>query len=251
MAKDKITDYDATNANNTDVGGVNIDEGCPAPNMNNMGRELMSHLAETNAGTYPVADTWSFADPGDLTKIVRLDAGNVTAGQTRVITAPDADLDLANITRVLSRYTTITTVTNSTTETTVFTFSVPANTLSTDRMLRLSMLIGYTKNATGNLQCRMKYGSTTVGDITLADAELANSATVRQLVLVGYVYGRGSTSAQTSTLTAMVGSAVTKSGGSESTEDSTGALNLVVTLQFSAASGSLTASMRRAILEVA
>ena len=67
MSKDKITDYSATAASNTDVGGININEGCNFGNMNNMGREIMSHLAETNAGTYPVADTWSFADPTIVT----------------------------------------------------------------------------------------------------------------------------------------------------------------------------------------
>lgn len=94
MAKDKITDYSATAANNADVGGINIDEGCPAPNLNNMGREIMSHLAETNAGTYPVADTWTFGDPADLTKRFRFDGGAITAGQTRVVTIPDQDVDL-------------------------------------------------------------------------------------------------------------------------------------------------------------
>jgi hypothetical protein len=43
-------------------------------------------------------DTWTFADPVDLTKQVRLDAGNVTAGETRVLTAPDEDIVLVGTT---------------------------------------------------------------------------------------------------------------------------------------------------------
>ncbi len=51
----------------------------------------MSHLAEMNAGTHPIADTFTLADPSDLTKKFRFDGGGITAGQTRVITIPDAD----------------------------------------------------------------------------------------------------------------------------------------------------------------
>lgn len=94
MSKDKITDYSATAASNTDVGGINIAEGCNFGNMNNMGREIMSHLAETNAGTSPWADTMCVADPADLTKKARIDAGGITTGNTRVINMADGDVTL-------------------------------------------------------------------------------------------------------------------------------------------------------------
>jgi hypothetical protein len=44
MTKAKISEYDAVAANNTDVNGVNIDEGCAPSGMNNMGREIMAAL---------------------------------------------------------------------------------------------------------------------------------------------------------------------------------------------------------------
>lgn len=97
MAKDKLTDYDATAASNTDVGGINIQGSAAISNGDNAIREVMSHLAETNAGTYPVADTWTFGDPADLTKRARIDAGGVTAGQTRVLTAPDFNGTIATL----------------------------------------------------------------------------------------------------------------------------------------------------------
>lgn len=97
MAKDKLTDYDATAASNTDVGGINIQGSAAISNGDNALREVMSHLAETNAGTYPVADTWTFGDPADLTKRARIDAGGVTAGQTRVLTAPDFNGTIATL----------------------------------------------------------------------------------------------------------------------------------------------------------
>jgi len=50
MAKDDISQYSTTAASNTDVGGVNINEDCLPSNLNNAIRELMSHLADLNAG---------------------------------------------------------------------------------------------------------------------------------------------------------------------------------------------------------
>ena len=86
MAKHKITDYSTTAASNTDIGGIGI-QGTDFPrNMDDAVRELASHLAETNAGTYPVDDTWSFADPADRTKIFRNDAGRIATGTTIVHT---------------------------------------------------------------------------------------------------------------------------------------------------------------------
>ena len=51
MPKDKLTDYSATNASNTDVGGVNIDEGMLPSAVNNSIRELMTHLKNFSDGT--------------------------------------------------------------------------------------------------------------------------------------------------------------------------------------------------------
>lgn len=45
MSKDAVEDWDPVAANNTDIDGLNIDEGCPAPNVNNMGRSIMAQIA--------------------------------------------------------------------------------------------------------------------------------------------------------------------------------------------------------------
>lgn len=97
MAKPKVTDWSATAADNEDIGGIDIRGTAKPSNIDNAEREMMAQIAKVNAGTDPVADTWSFADPADLTKIVRLDAGNITTGNTRVITAPDRNMDLAKV----------------------------------------------------------------------------------------------------------------------------------------------------------
>lgn len=42
-------------------------------------------------------DKFTLYDPAAPTKVLRFDAGNITAGQTRVLSAPDADITLAGI----------------------------------------------------------------------------------------------------------------------------------------------------------
>ena len=52
MAKTKISEYDATAANNTDIDSINIAEGMAPSNVNNAIRELMAHLKDgLGAGT--------------------------------------------------------------------------------------------------------------------------------------------------------------------------------------------------------
>ena len=51
MAKNNITQYDATAANNTDIDSINIDEGMAASDVNNAIRSLMSHLKNVDTGS--------------------------------------------------------------------------------------------------------------------------------------------------------------------------------------------------------
>jgi hypothetical protein len=94
VAKDVITSYSTTNASNTDVGGVDIQGTAAVSNFDNAVRELMTHLAETNAGTAPWADTMTIGDASDLTKEIRFELSGITTATTRVITVPDADITL-------------------------------------------------------------------------------------------------------------------------------------------------------------
>lgn len=60
MSKDYIKDFDATPVNNSDIGGVNIAENCPAANINNAIRQLMTVIKAGDWGTVgPKADTIS------------------------------------------------------------------------------------------------------------------------------------------------------------------------------------------------
>jgi hypothetical protein len=63
MPKTKISEFDTTPANNTDIGGINIAEGCAPSNINNAIRELMAQLKDQQAGT----DNDNFTVGGNLT----------------------------------------------------------------------------------------------------------------------------------------------------------------------------------------
>jgi len=63
MAKHKISEYSATASNNTDIGGINIAEGCAPSGINNAIRELMAQLKDQQTGT----DADSFVVGGAFT----------------------------------------------------------------------------------------------------------------------------------------------------------------------------------------
>ena len=88
MAKDKLTDYSATNASNTDVGGINIDEGMLPSAVNNSIRELMTHLKEFSDGTSGI-DILSLADDDASASIKFQAPAAVTT--TVTFTLPDGD----------------------------------------------------------------------------------------------------------------------------------------------------------------
>lgn len=50
MPKTGVADYDPVAANNGDIGGINIAEGCPAAGINNALRELMAQIAAWRDG---------------------------------------------------------------------------------------------------------------------------------------------------------------------------------------------------------
>jgi len=51
MAKNKISEYSSVAANNVDIAGINIAEGCAPSGINNAIRELMAQLKDQQAGT--------------------------------------------------------------------------------------------------------------------------------------------------------------------------------------------------------
>ena len=51
MAKTKISEYSATAANNTDINGIDIAEGCAPSGINDAIRTLMKQIKDLQAGT--------------------------------------------------------------------------------------------------------------------------------------------------------------------------------------------------------
>ena len=90
MAKTKISEYDATAGNNTDINSINIDEGCSPSGINNAIRALMSHLKAWQGGT-----------SGDSLPVASGGTGASTAGTARTnlsAAASGANSDITSIT---------------------------------------------------------------------------------------------------------------------------------------------------------
>jgi len=88
MAKTKISEYDSTAANNTDVDGINIAESCPPSGINNAIREVMAHLKDFQSGTSgdPFTNSSTVTSSGTLavTGNLTLDGSAGTSGQVIV-----------------------------------------------------------------------------------------------------------------------------------------------------------------------
>ena len=85
MAKNKISEFSATSADNTDITNINIAEGCSPANVNNAIRSLMSLLKNQQDGSsgdpFTVAGTLVSSGQVDITGAFRLDGTAGASGQ--------------------------------------------------------------------------------------------------------------------------------------------------------------------------
>ena len=85
MAKNKISEFSATSADNTDITNINIAEGCSPANVNNAIRSLMSLLKNQQDGSsgdpFTVAGTLVSSGTLDVTGAFRLDGTAGASGQ--------------------------------------------------------------------------------------------------------------------------------------------------------------------------
>jgi len=90
MAKTKISEYDATAGNNTDINSINIDEGCSPSGINNAIRAAMSHLKAFQTGTsgdnLTVGGTLSVTGTSTLTGDVTAPTQTSSDNSTKVAT---------------------------------------------------------------------------------------------------------------------------------------------------------------------
>ena len=101
MAKTKVSEYDSTAANNTDIDSINIAEGMAPSNVNNAIRQLMAHLkteffktgtANTSLGDGAL-DSLDGSSPGGSNVAIGKDAGTAltTGGNNTAVGALAAD----------------------------------------------------------------------------------------------------------------------------------------------------------------
>ena len=103
MAKNKVSEWSSTPANNTDIGGINIAEGCAPSGINNAIRELMAQVKDMQAGT----DADNFTVGGNLVVngTATITSGSITGitdlsiadGGTGASTAANARINLGTV----------------------------------------------------------------------------------------------------------------------------------------------------------
>lgn len=166
---------------------------------------------------------------------------------------------------VLSREMTDIAVVNSTTETDIFNFSVPANAMSTNRMLYLQILLHFLKNDAASITftVRLYFG----GTVIFADDQVfaGSSANTHGLSLNYYIGNQGATNDQsgggyalrrvlvnpTTGIAGDVSSALIAGGPlvpADGVIDTTAAATLRATLQMSVASATADFTRKMAIL---
>lgn len=188
--------------------------------------------------------------------------GNVTIVKNLTVSGT-ITLGSVLITEILNRDVTQNEVVDTTTETTVYSFSVPADSLSTNRMLRMTLLGDYLNNS-GTIRTvtfRVKYGATTMLTFDGAGGTLAASASRRSVRLMVELSAKNSNSAQIAHGNLHVGATVGDGAdGAKSydhvavhngvAEDSTGALTFAVTVEHSFAHASASIKVEAVQLEL-
>jgi hypothetical protein len=93
MAKNKVSEWSATPADNTDVGGIDINEGCAPSGINNAIRDVMAQIKDMQTG----ADGDNFVVGGNLTVTGTTTLSTdlpIASGGTGASTAADARTNL-------------------------------------------------------------------------------------------------------------------------------------------------------------
>ncbi len=135
--------------------------------------------------------------------------------------------------KVLSTIATSSNVASSSAETDILSFTLPANTLSTNHIINMKLHCNYFNN-TGIAQTftlRLKYGSTTIASFT--SISINSSSAHRIMILDAYIRGNGATNAQKGNLFQQSTSFSTATDPGTAAEDSTTPLTLKITVQHS------------------
>jgi hypothetical protein len=235
----------------------------PAPTAYNAGMTFRVKLDVANTG----AATLNVNSLGAVTikKNVSddLETGDLQANQVITVVYDGTNFILVSqfpvyFSRKLDIDTTDTTVGNTASETNLVSYSVGAGILGTGNAVRLKGYITTMAQSTNELTLRMKYGSTTIASLTIDSANFA--ADINRGEFEALLVADGATNSQegvfqvkllaantsTITSTAVVGDLETGTAS----EDSTGALNLVITAQWGGAAAGDTLTLGLTTIEL-
>jgi hypothetical protein len=211
MPKNKVSEYSATAANNLDIGGINIAEGCAPSGINNAIRELMAQLKDMQSGT----DGDSFTVGGALsvtgnstigsasTSTVTLNAATVSTpngvnfdANTLVIDAANNRVGVGTATPNVSLHVNSTNAIRIPVGTTAqrpdatFTASISGTTMTVTAVASGTLAVGQTVNGTGvtvnTTITALGTGTGGNGTYTVNNSQTVSSSTLTS-ARVGYV----------------------------------------------------------------
>lgn len=233
-------------------------EGAPATGTNKYALHVDSGNAQFD-GDVTVAGTLNFSAQTANTFLAGPASGSPAASAFRAMVG--ADLTSAGAVRTLDRKVVLTTVANTGTETAVYSFTVPANTLSTNKQIRLTLVGDYLNNTGGAdiFTMRVKFGATTLLTYAL---NMAQDATRRVLGFQAMLSAENATNAQSvggiawnggvgstgGTMVTLGGNFF--AGSNTAAEDSTLAKALAVTFQNATADALISSRLQFVILEL-
>lgn len=201
------------------------------------------------SATESISGTWTFGTNFPITPSSAPTTNYQVANKKYIDDNADTSVKL------LYKTTTQTTVTNTTTETDYFSYSVPGGSLSTGNILRIKLWISNYTNNNGILDLKLHYGS---GDVSVSSDATQISAV--KGYIEAYVLARGATNAQELILMADLMETETQNNSSvtiarwagRSTEaiDSTSAQDLKVAVKWSVADAVNTITLEFATVEL-
>ena len=200
-----------------DISGSNLELPIDSDRANNF-------LAFDSNGT-PIASVGTTSDFTPVSSFIDTlldDADAVTACKTLLAV------------HVLNKDVSVNTVTGTVVETTVYSFELPANTLGTNKAVRITLHYDVTAGSGNGFVIRLKYGSTTL----TTTAEIGSSTTDSPGGIGFIIYNDGATDSQKAICISLGASNTFVTIQSlTSAEDSTTALNIVITAQADTATG--------------
>ena len=130
MAKNKVSEWSATPADNTDISNINIAEGCSPANVNNAIRSVMAQLKDMQAGTagdnFVVGGNLSVTGTSTLTGDVTAPTQSSSDNSTKVATTAFVQTKVGTLGTMASQNSTAVAITGGTIDGTTLGATTPS-----------------------------------------------------------------------------------------------------------------------------